>query len=246
MGPFQRLSAQPRGQLAIDTSTASIDEVLKEARREGATVVQVNHPFIPFGYFTSLAAGVAPGGFNPGFDLVEFNSSATADDAKVFAGSVSSGTPGSATTRPPAATPTMSGTSSPARSAPSSTWTGRDPCGFAQALKAGHAYVSYGPLVFPAVLFGTTLKVKAGAPFTLGFDLASAAGLRKVEVISGKTAPQDRLFADAPLKSHVDFTERTAHSTWYALVVEDAAGHKAYTDPIGVEVTPAAPAATHP
>ena len=47
--------------------------------------MQVNHPFIPFGYFTSVAAGVAPGGFDPGFDLVEFNSSAPSDDAKVFA-----------------------------------------------------------------------------------------------------------------------------------------------------------------
>ena len=37
--------------------------------------MQVNHPFIPFGYFTSLAAGVAPGGFNPHFDLIEINSS---------------------------------------------------------------------------------------------------------------------------------------------------------------------------
>ena len=115
-----------------------------------------------------------------------------------------------------------------------------------QALKAGHAYVTYGPLVFPAVIFGTRLQVRAGEPFTLGFDLASAAGLRKVELFSSKAAPQSSAFADAPLKTHVDFTERTDQPTWYALVVEDAAGHKAYTDPIWVDVGASSlSAATH-
>ena len=60
-------------------------QVLQEARREGATVVQVNHPFIPYGYFSSVAAGVAPGGFDGGFDLVEINSTVPGDDAKVLA-----------------------------------------------------------------------------------------------------------------------------------------------------------------
>ena len=45
------------------------------ARRggSGAIVVQSNHPFIPYGYLASLAASVAPGGFNPAFDLLEIN-----------------------------------------------------------------------------------------------------------------------------------------------------------------------------
>jgi hypothetical protein len=40
----------------------------------------------------------------------------------------------------------------------------------------------------------------------------------------------------------VDFAASTAHPTWYALVVEDVAGHRAFTDPIWVDVD--APAAT--
>ena len=47
--------------------------------------MQVNHPFIPYGYFSSIAAGVAPGGFDGDFDLVEINSSVPKDDAKVLA-----------------------------------------------------------------------------------------------------------------------------------------------------------------
>jgi hypothetical protein len=44
----------------------------------------------------------------------------------------------------------------------------------------------------------------------------------------------------------VDFTEHNEQPGWYALVVEDAAGHRAFTDPIWVDVgTPPSPAATH-
>jgi Carboxypeptidase regulatory-like domain len=246
-GHFNAYPLNPGAQLAIDTSTASIDEVLQEARREGAAVVQVNHPFIPFGYFTSVAAGVAPGGFNPGFDLVEFNSSAPNDDAKVFArlrefwnaGQRYYVTAGSDThdvwNDQSGRIRTFVNVDGPVTTA-----------AFVQALKAGHAYVTYGPLVFPSALFGTTMQVKSGARFTLGFDLASAAGLRKVEVFSSTGATQSAAFADSPLKSHVDFAESTDQPTWYALVVEDAAGHKAFTDPIWVEPgTSAGSPATH-
>jgi hypothetical protein len=68
----------------IDTGTATVDEIFLEARRRGATVIQVNHPYIPYGYFTSLAGGVAPGGFNPTIDLIEINAAAPEDDLKVL------------------------------------------------------------------------------------------------------------------------------------------------------------------
>ena len=61
-GHFNAYPLLPGQQLNIDTGTATIDEIIKEGRRQGATVVQVNHPFIPYGYFTSVSAGVAPGG----------------------------------------------------------------------------------------------------------------------------------------------------------------------------------------
>ena len=245
-GHFNAYPLNPGAKLAIDTSTASVDEVFREARREGAAVIQVNHPFIPFGYFTSVAAGVAPGGFNPGFDLVEFNSSATNDDAKVFA-------------RLREFWDARQHHYASAGSDTHDVWNDKSgkirvfvhmdgqvsADGFVQALKAGHAYVTYGPLVFPSVIFGTTLAVRAGEPFTLGFDLAASAGLRKVELFSSKAEPQSSAFADAPIKTHVDFTERTDQPTWYALVVEDAAGHQAFTDPIWVDVgAPTSSAAT--
>ena len=85
LGPLQRLPADCRAPAGRSTPVRpSVTDVLAEARREGALIVQVNHPFIPYGYFSSVAAGVAPGGFNPGFDLVEINSNVPKDDPKVL------------------------------------------------------------------------------------------------------------------------------------------------------------------
>ncbi|MGL6224211.1 MAG: CehA/McbA family metallohydrolase, partial [Steroidobacteraceae bacterium] len=83
-GHFNAWPLRPQGlPVAIDTSKATVDEVLAEARRQGAVVVQANHPFIPYGYFSSVAAGVAPGGFNPAFDLMEINGDNAGDDSAV-------------------------------------------------------------------------------------------------------------------------------------------------------------------
>jgi hypothetical protein len=222
--------------LAIDTSTATVDQILAEGRRLGALVMQVNHPFIPYGYFASLAAGVAPGGFNPHFDLIEINATVPEDDVKVLhalwafwnAGDryyLSGGTD---------VHDVWNYESGSVRafahldSAPT-------PRAFAEALKAGHGYVSHGPLIFPAVMFGTDLKVRPGEPFTLGFDLASVTGVSRVDLISNAAVVARRAFADAPHETHVDFPLTTQRHTWYALVVEDAKGRKAYTDPIWVD-----------
>jgi len=132
--------------LAIDTVTATIDEIIKEGRRQGATVVQVNHPFIPYGYFTSVTGGVAPGGFSPAFDLIEINAAAPADDLKVLHTLWNSWNAGaSLLPRGGARIRTMCGATSPVPCAHSFTSTaGVDGQGVAQGLKDGHGYVTSG------------------------------------------------------------------------------------------------------
>jgi hypothetical protein len=235
-GHFNAWPLNPGSKLAIDTSTASVDQILSEGRRLGALVMQVNHPFIPYGYFASLAAGVAPGGFNPHFDLIEINASVPEDDVKVLhtlwafwnAGDryyLAGGTD---------VHDVWNDESGRVRTlahldgAPT-------PTAFAEALKAGHGYVSHGPLIFPAVMFGTDLAVRPGEPFTLGFDLASVAGVSRVDLISNAAVVARRAFAGAPHEMHTDFRLATQRHAWYALVVEDAKGRKAYTDPIWVD-----------
>jgi hypothetical protein len=222
--------------LAIDTGTATIDEILNEGRRQGATVIQVNHPFIPYGYFTSVSAGVAPGGFNPAFDLMEINATAPADDEKVLhtlwndwnAGHhyyLSAGTDTHDVWR--------------FESGAVRTFAHIDgavtPKAFAQALKDGHGYVTFGPLIYPSVIFGDELKVKPGELFTLSFDLQSVAGVKQVELIGAGAALKTESFPAASQQVHVDFPLSTRSHTWYSLIVEDSQGRKAYTDPIWVD-----------
>jgi len=106
-----------------------------------------------------------------------------------------------------------------------------DPQSFVAALKAGHAYVTYGPLIFPRSMFGE----EAGAPggtLALSFDLASVAGLKQVQLVSHASVERTQSFPDAPRETHVDFSVPAQPSDWYALIVEDQRGRKAYSDPI--------------
>jgi hypothetical protein len=239
-GHFNAYPLDPGAQLAVDTSTANIGQILSEARREGASVVQVNHPFIPFGYFASLQANVAPGGFNPAFDLIEINSSVPEDDQKVLervwaywnAGSHYYLSAGSDTHD------VWNEESGRVRAyvhvdGPLSVQS------YVAALKFGHAYMTYGPLIFPAVMFGTRIAPAPEVSFTLGFDLASVAGLKQVQLVRQGTVQTVKTLPGAPRETHVDFALLAHGPAWYALVVEDQRGRKAYTDPIWV-VPPAA------
>jgi hypothetical protein len=236
-GHFNAYPLLPGQPLEIDTGTATIDDIIKEGRRQGATVVQVNHPFIPYGYFTSVRAGVAPGGFNPTFDLIEINASAPDDDMKVLQTLwnfwnarhryyLSGGTDTHDVWRDESgAVRTFAHIDGAVTAA-----------AFAQALKEGHGYVTSGPLIFPSVMFGDELKVKPAEPFALGFDLKSVAGLKQAELIGGGVVLKTETFANAPHEVHVDFPLTTGGATWYALIVSDSQGRNAYTDPIWVDV----------
>jgi hypothetical protein len=235
-GHFNAYPLLPGQSLAIDTATASVDSIIKEGRRQGASVVQVNHPFIPYGYFTSVGTGVAPGGFNPTFDLIEINAGAPGDDVKVLrtlwnfwnAGHhfyLTAGTD----------THDVWSDESGAVRAFAHVDGAVSAAGFARALKQGHGYVTSGPLIFPAVIFGDELKVKPGDPFALGFDFQSVAGLRQVRLISGGSTIKTETFPNTAHEAHVEFALTTQSAAWYALIVEDILGHKAYTDPIWVD-----------
>jgi hypothetical protein len=106
---------------------------------------------------------------------------------------------------------------------------------FVAALKAGHSYVSHGPLIYPAVMFGTALPYDPSRPLVLGFDLAAVPGVHQAQLVSGGAILSTRAFPDAPRTTHVDFTVQPHGAAWYALIVEDQSGRKAYTNPIWVE-----------
>ena len=235
-GHFNAYPLVPGQTLAIDTGTATIDQILGEAHRQGAIVVQANHPFIPYGYLASVAAGVAPGGFNPRFEVLEINASTPGDDTKVL-GALRTFWDGGHRYYLSGGTDThdvWNDVSGRIRTfahvdGPVTALT------FAKALRAGHAYVSYGPLIYPSVMFGDTVKTKPGESFSVGFDLQSVEGLKSAQLVGGGVKADTLSFADAPREARVDFQLSRDHASWVALVVEDQRGRKAYTNPIWID-----------
>lgn len=240
-GHFNAYPIDPGAQFTIDTGNTTIGAVYAEARRMGAQVVQVNHPFIPFGYFSSVKAGVAPGGFDPAFDLVEINASVPADDDKVLKAVWDFWNAGerhylSAGTDVHDVWNDLSGRVRAyahlgAQDGPLAA------ISFSRALKAGHGYVTYGPLVYPDHMFGDTLAVSPGRAFVLGFDLQAVGGLKRVSLISRGAVVKVIDFAASVRTAHVDFSQTAARATWYALIVEDRGGRRAYTDPVWITVS---------
>ena len=237
-GHFNAYPLTPGAALEVDTGTAPVGAILAAARRAGASVVQVNHPFIPYGYFSSVAAGVAPGGFDSSFDLMEINSTVPEDDARVLAQLWQYWNQGRAYYLS-------------AGSDTHDVWneqSGRvrvfvhvdgplSVAAFAAGLKAGHAYVTYGPIIYPATMFGTQLRAHSGA--ALAFDVGSVAGLSKVELIGDGERRETRTLEGAPVSAQVSFAaDPRLH--WYALTVEDQAGRRAYSDPIWLSTPPEA------
>lgn len=239
-GHFNAYPLTPEQPLLIDTSVATVAEIFREARRQGAIVVQVNHPFIPYGYFTSVANGSAPGGFNPAFDLLEINDSAPEDDDKVLhalwdfwnTGQRYFLTGGTDThdvwNAESGRVRTYAHIDGPVTAE-----------AFATSLKEGHGYVTRGPLVFPATMFGSRRQVKSGETFGVAFDLEAVDGVKRVDLIREGKILASQSPVDASRQAHVVFPSSTSHSTWYSLVVEDGRGRKAYTDPIWVDVVAA-------
>jgi hypothetical protein len=55
---------------------------------------------------------------------------------------------------------------------------------FAQAMKNGRAYASFGPMIYPKnVMFGDTLKLAKNQQQSIRFDLLSVNGLKSVQLI---------------------------------------------------------------
>ncbi len=235
-GHFNAYPLDPGVPLEIDTSTASAEEVLAEARRMGAEAIQANHPFIPYGYLSSLEAGSVPGGFAPDFDLLEMNG--PEDDAAVFetAGRLWSGGQRIFLSGGSDAHDVWTDETGAARAyvhVPG----GLSAEGFVAGLKAGRAYVTRGPLIDPEVVFGATIRDAPGTEMSLAFGLVAANGLKAARLVGpeGEIAGQGFEGAtEATAEFDLTIEERGSGQDWVALVVEDAAGGMAYSDPIWI------------
>ena len=220
----------------LEMATASVQQVFAEARRLGADILAVNHPYADDGYFANLEqSDVVPGGYDEHFDLIEIgdgDSQQTAERAWQFwnqgkrayfaAGSdvhdVWSAVSGSARSYVH-----VSGELTVKK--------------FIDSLQNGHSYASQGPLIYPELMFGSDIRHNLGDDLTLVYSLYAVNGLKSAHLIENGVDVQRSGFADNTWKSPLQFTVSPLADTWYSLVVVDTEGRRAYSNPVWISVT---------
>jgi hypothetical protein len=226
----------------IDTGQSTVQEIFAAARRMGADVIEVNHPYMGYGYFNSREKEMIPGGYDPGYELVEIeasfhNGSAernqktidgvwrlwNQDERKYLAAGsdvhdVWAELSGAARTYVH-----VDGDLSIEK--------------YIAGLKAGHAFASQGPLVYPELMFGNDVQLAAGEELALQYSVQAVSGLRSVKLISGGTVVGEAAFDGESELVPAAFSVRPESNSWYSLVIEDQNGQHAYTNPVWVTVT---------
>jgi hypothetical protein len=219
--------------ISIDVGGATVQEIFAAARRMGADVVQVNHPYIDYGYFRSREREAVPGGYSLDFDLVEISAAEPNEETipSVWqlwnAGRRVYFTAGSDAHD---VWQEISGAVRMYAHVEGEFTVDK----FVASLKAGRSFASAGPLVFPDILFGTELDHAASAPLELSYSLQAVTGLARVTLIERGEPAAVREFDGETALTPLSFTVRPVTDTWFALVVEDTAGNAAYTNPVWV------------
>ncbi|MEM8499425.1 MAG: CehA/McbA family metallohydrolase [Pseudomonadota bacterium] len=220
--------------LDLDTSVANVAEIFAEARRMGADVIHVNHPYNEYGYFGNLDDGhFVPGGYNEGFDLVE-----------IVAGSSNQKTLERCWSLWNAGKPAYLAAGSDAHNV----W--QDRSGSARSyvhisgeltvknyiagLKAGHSFATQGPIIYPDILFGNAVAQKSGEALALDYKLHSVEGIKSVRIIAQGKEVDFKQYEEAPKSASHRTVVTPANNTWYSIVVEDTAGQFAFGNPIWV------------
>jgi len=226
----------------IDTGQAQVQEIFAEARRLGADVVAVNHPYSEYGYFANLDKGVAPGGFDAGFDLIEISpvlrsSGQPFKNSETIARAWQVWNEG---TRKYLVAGSDVHDVWNFRSATARTYayiegdlTGEK---FIASLLSGHSYASQGPLVFPEILFGSDVALTTGKTLDLKYSVQAVTGLKSVKLIERGHEVGNQEMAGEAIPVAVNFSVIPETDTWYSLVVEDIDGKIAYTNPVWVKV----------
>jgi hypothetical protein len=232
-GHFNAYPLKIGAKLSVDPGVDNIHMILQDARKMGAVVIASNHPYIPYGYLSSLEKATVPGGFDPAIDLFEINSEV--DNAKTIE-KVQSLWNENLPYYYTAGSDTHDVWNEKTGHNRMYVYTGNKPTAksFAQAMKNGRSYASFGPIIYPDnVMFGDTLTLAENQPQTITFDLLSTSGLKSVQLIGNQGVLENILLKKQ--REHVSF--KVPHGNgWLALIVEDDKGNKAYTNPIWLKV----------
>ena len=199
----------------------------------GATVVATNHPYIPYGYLSSLEKNTALGGFSSGIDLIEINSEVDYKQAVEKARQLwSQGLPYYYT----AGSDTHDVWNETTGHNRMFVYTARKPDAkaFAQAMKNGRSYASFGLVIYPKnVMFGDTLKLAKNQQQSIHFELLSVNGLKSVQLIGNDGVITEQTLSGDKVSVVFDVPQK---SGWVSLVVEDTKEQKAFSNPIWIKM----------
>jgi len=106
---------------------------------------------------------------------------------------------------------------------------------YVSALKAGHAFASQGPVVYPEIIFGRELNPVEGSELSLAYSVHAVSGLRSVTLIERGEIHTLKPLQASDSSAEIQFKVNPKTDTWYSLVIEDAAGKFAYSNPIWVK-----------
>lgn len=228
----------PLGQELANPNNLTVQEIFADARKNGAQLIMVNHPFNNFGYYKAVAENRAPGGYYDAYDLVEINSYYLKKHSplvmermyekwnkglKVY---IASGTDSHdlwAETHP--------GVRTVARV--EGELTGDK---FLASLKAGHSYVSVGPIVYPEKMFGEEAKVKAGQ--TISFTVESATPFTKARFMHNGQEVQSQEFDPPASKAELKFKAPAKPDGWVNLEIEGPDYGLLWTNPVWLKAAP--------
>ncbi len=232
--------------VTIDPSGTA--QAIIDAAHAAGMLITINHPYIAYGYFYADDQGSVPGGYSDDFDSVEIQSTAVTEsgqspDEKTLARAMSLWTTsltgenkrhylvGGTDTHD--VWSWISGTTRTYVKLPLPLK--KSQANFATAIKAGHSYVTEGPLVEPlgSAMFGNTVAVKKSRQaLSLTLRLSAVHGLKSVSVLRAGQACRTLTFDDVTTSDVVTFNLKTTQKTWYSFIVVDQDGHRAVTNPI--------------
>ncbi|NDV22740.1 CehA/McbA family metallohydrolase [Desulfovibrio sp. JC022] len=222
-------------ELTVKPGTATVQELFADARSMGATALAANHPYIPYGYFYALDNGKVPGGFDPNFDLVELNIAGHvektiarmqdlwAKGAKYY---LSAGTDTHDVWNEISGDIRMFAHIDGAQT----------PDNFVNSLLAGSAYASTGPLLFPEVMFGSTVKAVEGEKVVVNFTAQAVNGLKEVQLFSRGKVVDSVKFGDKPVTRDFSLSFKAMEDSYYSIVVVDTKDRKAWSNPVWIDV----------
>lgn len=249
---FNAYPIDPDKRVRSSIGALSVQQIFSEARRLGADVIHVNHPYGNYGYFSSLeldaenpATTIVPGGYDAGFDMIEVTGFHD-DKTSAFAWDLwNLGKPAYFV----AGSDVHDVWNVPLEYATGFARTFVHVSGeltvanYIRALKAGHSYTSQGPLIYPELLFGSNhLHAGHSGALRLKYFVQAVDGLKRITLVESGKRIDSKVFQSRDsndnftIESEIEFTAQPDSNTWYSVVVENQRGKFAYSNPLWVTV----------